>query len=118
MLKLLRSPLVMLLSLVATCILLWSLWGTVKRSRSSAEQVGLLEQELHQMASEVSRLEQKVSVASSAAAQEKIIRNELLMQKPGEYVVQLPPLETTTPTPTPAPSLSPWQGWQQVLGLR
>ncbi len=116
MLRLLASPLTMILVVVGAGLLLVSLWGTVKRAQSSAEQVVVLDQENQKMASEVLKLQNQVAVASTSAAQEKIIRDELLLQKSGEYVVQLPPLEVTRPSPTPEPSLTPWQAWKKEVG--
>lgn len=68
------------------------------------------------MASDVSDLERQAQEATSSLAQERIIRNELLMQKPDEIIVQLPAVEeirlsNTEPSPTP----TPWQAWRELL---
>jgi hypothetical protein len=55
-------------------------------------------------------IEEKLRQATSSAHQEKIVRDQLLLQKPGEYIVQIPPekekilpqQETRRPSPREA----------------
>ena len=109
-------PLAIIIFTLLSGLFSLSLYSGLQRTRVSSEQVGVLEQEIAQIASEVSGLEKQVQLASSSAAQEKIIRDELLMQKPGEIVVQMPSL-TTTPEPviTTSSEVTPWQQWLELL---
>ena len=112
----LGHPIVILIFILLSAIFSISLYSGLERTRTSTEQVGVLEQELSQIASDVSLLEKQVQMASSSAAQEKIIRDELLMQLPGEVVVQMPDVDTSpTPRPSPSPTPSNWQQWRQKL---
>lgn len=109
-------PLVIALLTLAGLIFSYSLASNLHRTRSSTEHLSVLEQEIAEMASEVSELEQRASKAQSQEAQEKIIRDELLMQKEGEVIVQLPEInKNDLPLPSPSPSPTPWEEWKELL---
>ncbi len=114
--RLLSSPLAYILSALFVVILCISLYFNQREIRQSTHQLSKLEREVSIMADEVTELERETQVATSTAAKEKIFRNELLMQKPGEYIVQVPDL----PIPSPMPKvivkpLKPWQQWKKLL---
>jgi cell division protein FtsB len=112
----LGHPLVLVVFTLLSALISLSLYSGLKRTRISTEQVDVLEQEINQIARDVSELEKEVQVASTSGAQEKIIRDELLMQKPGERVVQLPEVEASpVPRPSPSPTPTNWQQWRQIL---
>jgi len=114
--KLLFHPLTALVITGLTIIFLISLYHNTQDIRRSTESLSILDQENQQLASEVTKLEKKLSQAQTDFAQEKITRDELLMQKPGEYVVQLPPLPTPSLAPqTPTQLSTPWAEWRQLL---
>ncbi|HYD35004.1 MAG TPA: septum formation initiator family protein [Vitreimonas sp.] len=115
MVAVLKHPLTLLIVLFSTLFILMSLYKTLEKTRSSSEAIGVLEQENVKMASEVSELEARLNQAETSLTQEKIIRNELLMQKPGEYVIQLPEVAVTENQAQPTPSPSAWQEWKKVL---
>lgn len=103
-----------------TIVVTWlyaSLLRTEGKMRMSTESVTVLDQEVTQIASEVSALELQLNQAKSAAAQEQRIRDELLLQKPGEYVIQLPLLQEQQPAPASTRKASAWEEWQQLLGI-
>ncbi len=114
--KLLFHPLTALFLTLLTIIFLISLYHNILDIRKSTETITVLDQENQKLASEISNLEKKLVDTRSDFVQEKITRDELLMQKPGEFIVQLPPL----PSPNPQPQLNqqsttPWQEWRQIL---
>jgi cell division protein FtsB len=104
--------------IVFTIVITWlyaSLLRTENQMRISTESVTVLDQEVNKIASEVSNLENTLLYAKSDSAQEQKIRDELLMKKPGEYVIQLP-ITTKTEQPTINSSKpSAWQEWQKLL---
>ncbi|MDQ3008321.1 MAG: hypothetical protein M3Q81_01870 [bacterium] len=112
----LRHPLTLLVFIILSGLFSLSLYANIQRNRSSTEQAAVLEQEIDKMTSDVSQLEAVVSQATSAANQEKIVRDQLLRQKPGEYVIQLPEIKSTPmPTPSPSPSPSVLAAWRAVF---
>lgn len=114
--RLLYHPLTILAVTLLAVIFALSLHTSRQKMRTSTEQISVLEQEVDQMANEVYQLNYQVQTATSSAAQEKIIRDELLMQKPDEIIVQLPPIdEVKMPLPSPSPSPDPWQEWWALI---
>jgi cell division protein FtsB len=108
-------PITLLLVAVFAIGLYTSLVKTERKIRTSTESVAILDQEVSKIASEVSDLEAEVKTATSAAAQEVIIRDELLLKKPGEYVIQLPsPADNKEPNQDSSKT-QPWAQWKKLL---
>lgn len=112
---LLKHPLVIVIITVVAIFYYVSLDKSAQKANTSSEAVQVLEQEMQKMTSDVSLLERELEAANHPVAQEKIIRNELLLQKPGEYVLQLPPLEVTEQTPPQVEKKTPWEEWKEIL---
>ncbi len=84
--------------------------------QQSSSQIQTLQTEVAKNEQEVASLEAQLNTAKSNFSQEAIIRNELLMQKPGEYIVQMPDLPTEArENQTSTSRLSPWQQWKALL---
>lgn len=113
--SLLKHPAVILLITILAVLYFLSLDSSAQKAEVSLETVAVLEQEVDEMASEVSVLEKQLEAANHPITQEKIIRNELLLQKPGEYVLQLPETEVVEAQLPKAKEKSPWEEWQEVL---
>lgn len=65
---------------------------------------------------EKQQLEKEMTEVNDPFYQEKVLRNELLLQQPGEKIIQLPPIELVEPTPAPTqPPATPWQEWRELL---
>jgi cell division protein FtsB len=93
-----------------------SLWANSREIRQSLGIVSQLEGQIDTAEHVNQILKERLEQSKSAEAQEVMIRNELVMQKPGEYVVQLPDLPLPSPTViTPPSHPSPWQQWRQLL---
>jgi len=115
MTKWLFHPLILFALTVLAVWLYISLLQTEEKMRLSAESVTVLDQEVEHIANQVSDLEKQLSEANSPESQEQRIRDELLLKKPGEYVVQLP---TEQPTPQSIEKHSkktPLQTWLMLL---
>lgn len=69
--------------------------------------------ELQKLQEESEKLKKDLEKEQQPFEKEKIIRDDLNMQKEGEIIIQLPPLPTPTPQPTVIPSLTPqiYQKW-------
>jgi cell division protein FtsB len=114
--KLLFHPLTAIFITFISIIFLISLYHSNLDIRKSTETISVLDQENQKLASEVSGLEKKLTMAESDFAKEKITRDELLMQKPGEIIVQLPPLPNLDIQLQPeTKNLTPWEEWQKLL---
>lgn len=74
-------------------------------------------QELQKLEAQKQLLQSDVQKLKSPIEQEKIIRNELNLQKEGETIIQLPPMPSPTPHPTqfPSPTPKPYEEWWGVV---
>lgn len=115
MINLLKHPVVALLITIFAVLYYLSLDSSAQKATVSSNTVEELEQEVNQMSNEVAVLEKKLDTANHPITQEKVIRNELLLQKPGEYVLQLPPIEVKETPPPTVEKKTPWEEWQAVL---
>lgn len=89
-----QSPLFAVFVTIVSSFLLLSLVRTDVKLEETAGIREVLREEVEVLRDEVAHIQIETQIATAPATQEKIIRNELLMQKPGEYVVQLPSIES------------------------
>jgi cell division protein FtsB len=114
--NLLSQPLVVIIITFLIGCLCFSLFVSIFQLRSSAVKVAVLQADVEKQQQTASALENKLQKVQKPQAKEEIIRDQLLMQKPGEYVVQIPDLPAPSPTPDMnSASLSPWQAWREIL---
>ena len=88
MLKLLKNPLFIIIVTVITVIFYISLSKTAQKTLSTAQKIDVSQDDISTLEKEKTSLEEKLQDINS----EKMIRNEFLMQKEGEYVVKVPSL--------------------------
>lgn len=114
--KLLSHPITLALCTTLAIIFYVSLDKSTQTVHTSATTLQSLEQQNKKLDTEVKILEEQVQSAQTELAKEKIIRNELLLQKPGEYVVQLPEdiLQPHQKAEDEAPE-TPWEAWKRLL---
>lgn len=93
--EILQKPLIIIIVTIIALFFLISLRKTASKSIVSQKNIELLEQKLQDINNQVINEEKALNIASSEFEKEKIIRDELLLQKPGEYILQIP-LETNT----------------------
>ena len=75
--------------------------------------------ELQKLQEKADQLKKDLEKEKQPFEQEKIIRDELNMQKEGEIIIQLPSLPTPTPAPPAMPSPTPQifqQWWLEFIG--
>lgn len=114
--RILYSPLAALIFTVIAGIICVSLYMNGRRIQQSASTVQKMELEVASIEAKVNLVESSALEATSATAKERIFRNELLLQRPNEYIVQVP--DQPLPTPEPSPQSTPltaWQQWQKLL---
>ncbi len=101
---------------VLTIVFSLSLRKTRLKSEYSAQVLKQKEAGVAKLKKEVESLKKKNQSLNDEYIQEKIIRDELLMQKPGEIVFQLPPeLTQPSPSPTPTPTPANINRWRSLL---
>ena len=117
--KIIYSRVAVVLATIVTVLVCLSLYFNSRQlGGHSQDSLKTLQAQLDSEKSQVAQLEQTLTDAKSSFAKEKIIRDQLLMQKPGEYVVQLPNLTVPAPQQTlAAVKITPWENWKIVLGL-
>ena len=109
-------PAVILLAGAITVIFCISLYLNTREIRSSTQAIAQLERDVEKTSKDVANAQNKYEASQTEFAKEKITREQLLMQKPGEYVVQIPDLPAPSYAPTAGTStLTPWQEWQKLL---
>ena len=115
MTALLKHPAVVVLVTMVALFYYLSLDRSAKKAAISSETVASLESEVDLAAQEVSVLEKQLEAANHPISQEKVIRNELLLQKPGEYVFQIPNITVEEAAVAKQEETTPWQEWQKVF---
>lgn len=113
--KLINHPLVILLLTGLTIMIVISLNRTAQKSKVSSENVRLMEQKNEQLRQQIDFQQQAIDEASTGLAKEKILRNELLLQKPGEYVLQIPDEMVINQQNGQLEQKTPLQEWQQLV---
>lgn len=114
--KLIFNPMFLTALTIMSIIFSISLYKSAQKTRYSAQNLQNLEDEIIEMEQEVSLLEESIEESQQPFFQEKIIRDELLMKKPGEYVVQIPDeLLQTNKVPSKEKLITPWEEWQKLL---
>ncbi len=114
--SLLFHPITVVVITILALLYFFSLRSTNQRASEPSQTVNELKQEVSNLASEVSELEKRVATSQTEFAREKIIRDQLLMQKPGEYVIQVGEnVNTAEEIAKPSPTPTVWEEWKKLL---
>lgn len=114
--SLLQHPVMAVLITIIAGIFMFSLYLSGAQQQSGTKTLSSLEESVARQQQRVETLEQQAALSKDPFVQEKIQRDERLLQQPGEIILQLPPLTVPSPTPEPAPTPStPWQEWKRLL---
>lgn len=117
--KLIFNPITFLGITILSVVFSISLYQSAQRTKLSTENLEYLEEEVSQMQAEVLSLETAIDQSQQPFAKEKIIRDELLMKKPNEYVIQIPDELVESITPIESKSIKrPLEEWQQLLSVK
>lgn len=103
--------------IVTLCALVLFHWTVQTRKPINSQAVELLEAEIQRETEAVAALESKTAASDPEFEKEKTIRNELLMQKDGEIILELPPdlSSTTTEDVVHSEQQQPWDQWKALL---
>jgi cell division protein FtsB len=89
-----------------------SLRTTGQKARITRDQLEQLQTETSQLESSVASKTAQASKSAQPFMKEKIARDELLLIKPGEVVMELPPIVAESTQADVGPTQTPWQAWQ------
>lgn len=117
MTKLIQHPLTILLATILTIVFFISLESSSNKTQVSSQNIQVLEQEVSQISEEIIKLQDKIEQTGTQHFQEKIVRNELLLQKPNEFVLQIPQntLDDTEIKEHTQAKETPLQQWKSLL---
>lgn len=93
MIKIIYHPFIIIIFTVISIVFFLSLEKSSQKTEISSKNIEVLEQEIYEMSTQASELDEKIINADSEIFKEKVIRNELLLQKPGEKVIQISSFE-------------------------
>lgn len=117
--KLLYHPVTVAFITVLAVAFYFSLDKSAQKTQSSTQNIRVLEHEIDHASKEVILLEEKIQQTESLQFQEKVVRNELLLQKEGEIVLQIPtPVENNFDNCegcSTSESTTPLDSWRSIL---
>jgi len=114
--RILYSPLAAIFLSVFVGVISLSLYLNAVHIQQSEHFVTKLETEVATIEGKVNLKVAETVEATASAAKERMYRDQLLMQKPGEFVLQIPELPSPKPTPVVLPQpLKPWSQWKKIL---
>jgi cell division protein FtsB len=113
--RLLLHPLGIIILTTISLSIFFSLEKTISQHQLSEEQVKELKTQTSQLETQITTLETEVQQASQAAYQEKMLRDELLMQKDGEYIVKIEYNQSSGEETSTTPEPTPWQEWKNLI---
>jgi len=110
------KPIILLLFIIISVIFYTSLDNNVAKLRESQSNVDILESSVSDQEQEITQLQSKLESSQNQITQEKVLRDELLLQKEGELIFKLPAIVDVSISPSPSPTpVTPWEEWQEVL---
>ncbi|MEA2056193.1 MAG: hypothetical protein U9O78_00530 [Patescibacteria group bacterium] len=74
-----------------------------------------IKKQVDKLENEMSAKQKQLEKAKKSYSKEKILRNELLLKKPGEYVIQLPELVTEEEAGETIDKKSPVDEWRELV---
>jgi len=116
--KVLFNPIFIVLITFFSIILITSLNRSKQKAAISKQNLKQVEQEIAILEQKVKQNETKLYQAQTDFTKEKIIRNELLMKKEGEIVVNLPLSKVSVEKVMTEEETTAWQEWKRLLGWR
>lgn len=88
--KIIYHPVIVIIFTIIGIVFFISLSKSAQKTDISSRNIEFLEKEVNDMSIETAKIEEKIIETDSDEFKEKVIRNELLLQKPGEKIIQMP----------------------------
>lgn len=109
------NPITALILTVVSLLVVLSLRQNLRRLDYSRENLRQSKDQVEQLEETVSEKRFALDKAKQPLSKEKILRDELLLKRPGEFVVQLPEIVIENEGEVDALNQPPWEEWKQVL---
>ncbi len=116
--KLLFYPLTVILITFICFLIFFSLKKTSQKAIVSNKNIQALEQEIGQLEQFAISNQNKLYQSEQNFTKEKMLRDQLLMQKDGEIIIQLPIEGLEVKKGDAQSAISPWEEWQKLWGWR
>lgn len=113
--RLLYHPLTAILITALVIYFIISLRSNLKKLEISRQNLSNIQQDVAQLSEEVESQKQTLNQAQQPLAKEKLARDELLLKKSGEYVIDLPDIILTELESEPSPSPRPIEKWIELI---
>lgn len=112
--KLFLHPLAVVLITLICFLIFFSLKKTSQKATISNKNIQVLEQEIEQLEQFIISNQNKLYQSEQKFAKEKILRDQLLMQKDGEIIIQLPIEDLEVEKKDKKLAVSPLEEWQKL----
>lgn len=113
--KIILHPLAVIFLSLISLYFIFSLRSNQKKIDLSRKNIKNLKQIVSKMEADYNQQTEALETAKKPLAKEKIVRNELLMKKPGEYILQLPKVNPIQPEEAVRKEKTPWEKWKDLL---
>ena len=114
--SLLNHPLLISIFTCLCLLAIFSLKESSKKALISKESIEKLEKNIEVLEQEVAKEDEKLKISQEPIALEKIIRNELLLKKDGEIILQIPDEEgQTEEINLESKKNGPWEEWKKMF---
>ena len=113
--NLFTHPAAIIVITILSGLLLLSMRRTAQKSQVSSQNVQSMERRINQLTGELEQEQRALEYESSPFAQEKILRDELLLRRPGEYVIQIPDEGLVMSAVEEVETKSAWEQWRELL---
>lgn len=114
--SILLHPLTALLLTFVAVVSVFSMRQSLQPIKQGEKGLLALQEEKRILQDRVAQQELELEIAKEPFYQEKKLRDELLLKKPGEEILVIPDLRPVELIPPPVPEQpTPWQEWQKLL---
>lgn len=115
--KIIFHPLAVFFSTLCAVVFFVSLSHSAQRNSTIANAISELNHEITLTTEKNKQLKKELYIATSSAEKERMIREELLQQKPGEIIFILPKEKKEHATKKENTTADPLEQWKILLGL-
>lgn len=116
--RLFLHPLAIVLITFICFLIFFSLKKTSQKAVISNKNIQVLEQEIDQLEQFIISNQNKLYQSEQDFAKEKILRDQLLMQKDGEIIIQLPIEDLEVGKKDKQLAVKPWEEWRKLWEWR